>query len=77
MTTAKLFKLGTAQAVRIPARFRFDADEVEVFKRGDELILRAKDQTAADVFARVRAQWGPFEFERPPQGELEPVPAWD
>ena len=28
-TTAKLFTLGKAQAVRIPARFRLNADEVE------------------------------------------------
>ena len=60
MTTARLLKLGNAQAVRIPARFRFDVNEVEVFKRGDELILRPKAETAVDMFARIRAKYGPL-----------------
>lgn len=73
MTTARLFKLGNAQAVRIPARFRMDVDEVEVFKRGDEVILRPKSETAADVFARIRAKHGSLDIRGPAQGELEPV----
>ena len=71
MTTARLFKLGNAQAVRIPARFRIDADEVEVFKRGDEIILRPKATTAADVFARARAVWKYLEGLQGPQPETE------
>ena len=77
MTTARLFKLGNAQAVRIPARFRFDVNEVEVFKRGEELILRPKAETAADMFARIRAKYGPLDIRRPPQGALEPVEPLD
>lgn len=42
--TAKLFKNGRSQAVRLPADFRFDGDEVEI--RRDEgtgdVILSAK-----------------------------------
>jgi antitoxin VapB len=80
MTTARLFKLGNAQAVRIPARFRIDADEVEVFKRGDEVILRPKPETAADMFARIRARhgaaiWDDFGISR--QGEHRPLPPLD
>jgi len=79
MTTARLFKLGNAQAVRIPARFRIDADEVEVFKRGDEIILRPKPETAADVFSRARALAGDAykDWKRPEQGEARPVPSLD
>jgi len=62
MQTVKVFKLGRAQAVRIPARFRIDADEVQVFQRGDELVLRPKPQTAADGFARARAKYGPIDI---------------
>ena len=80
MTTARLFKLGNAQAVRIPARFRIDADEVEVYKRGDEVILRPKPETAADMFARIRAKhgtaiWDDFQISR--DGEARPVPSLD
>ncbi len=73
MQIVKLFKLGHAQAVRIPTRYRFDACEVEVFRRGDELILRPKAETAADLFARIRDKHGPLDIRRPAQGEAEPV----
>ena len=71
--TAKLFQLGKAQAVRIPARFRMTATEVEITAYDGGLILRPKHRTAADMFAAIRAKYGPLDIERPPQGELEPV----
>ena len=42
MPTAKVFKSGNSQAIRLPKEFRFDAAEVEIFRRGDEVILRRK-----------------------------------
>ena len=79
MQTVKVFKLGKAQAVRIPARYRFDVDEVEVFRREGELILRPKPKTAADVFARARAIAGDAfkDWKRPQQGKPRPVPSFD
>lgn len=76
MQTVKVFKLGNAQAVRIPARYRFDTGEVEVFQRGNELVLRPKAETAADLFARARAVAGDAfnDWKRPDQGEARPVP---
>lgn len=71
--TVKVFKLGKAQAVRIPVRYQFETDEVEVFQRGGELVLRPKTETAADLFARIRAKHGALDIQRPPQGQLEPV----
>jgi antitoxin VapB len=53
MTTAKLFKHGGSQAVRLPKAFRFPGTEVLVEKRGDEVVLRTKGRpgfrTLADV----------------------------
>ena len=40
MQTAKIFQSGNSQAVRLPKNFRFDEKEVEIVKRGDEIILR-------------------------------------
>lgn len=79
MQTVKVFKLGKAQAVRIPVRYRFTTDEVEVFKRGDELVLRAKPETAGELFARARAIAGDAfkDFKRPDQGIARPVPPLD
>lgn len=77
MLTARLFKLGNSQAVRIPARYRMDAGEVEVIKRGDELVLRPKTRTAADLFERASqlADW--TDWERPEQGDVRPAPSFD
>lgn len=78
MVTARLFKLGNSQAVRIPARYRLTATEVEVFKRGGELILRPKIRSAADVFDRARALAGDFkDWQRPPQGKHKAIPPLD
>ena len=78
MTTAKLFTLGNAQAVRIPARFRIAADEVEVFERDGELVLRPKSKSAAHLFERIRAKGGDFaEVQRPDQGKARPSPSFE
>jgi len=38
-TTAKLFKYGRSQAVRLPKEFRFEGKEVRIRKVGDKVIL--------------------------------------
>lgn len=50
MTTAKIFKSGNSQAVRLPKEFQFDVPEVEIFRRGDEVVLRKKAKNLAPVF---------------------------
>lgn len=75
-TTAKLFTLGKAQAVRIPARYRMDADTVEITEKNGVLILRPKPRTMGEVLARIHAKPGHAQawkdFKRPEQGELKP-----
>jgi antitoxin VapB len=39
MRTARLFKNGHSQAVRLPREFRFEGDKVYIRKEGDEVIL--------------------------------------
>jgi len=48
--TAKIFKSGNSQAVRLPKQFRFDGQEVEIFRRGQEVVLRPKGHHLEDVF---------------------------
>ena len=49
--TAKLFRNGRSQAVRLPARFRFEGtDEVFVSKVGDKVVLSAKPSSWDDFF---------------------------
>ena len=42
MATAKIFQSGNSQAVRLPKAFRFRSKEVEITRRGDEVVLREK-----------------------------------
>lgn len=70
MRTAKVFKSGNSQAVRIPAEFQFDTDEVEIFRRDDELVLRKKAQSLEQAFHLLASLPADFMAERadsPPQ----------
>ena len=47
MKTAKVFKSGNSQAVRIPKEFHLEGEEVEIRRKGDSLILRPKKRSWA------------------------------
>ena len=51
VATAKVFKSGNSQAVRLPKQFRLASDEVEIFRRGDEIVLREKLPDLGPAFA--------------------------
>jgi antitoxin VapB len=50
MPTARVFKSGNSQAVRLPKAFRLHGTEVEIFRRGDEVVLREKKSGLARAF---------------------------
>jgi len=50
MDTARIFKSGNSQAVRLPKQYRFDGEEVEIFRRGDEVVLREKSKGLERAF---------------------------
>jgi antitoxin VapB len=50
MRTTKVFKSGNSQAVRLPKEFQFDVTELEIFRRGDEVVLRKKSQNLARAY---------------------------
>ena len=65
MATARVFKSGNSQAVRLPKKFRVKSQEVEIFRRGDEIVLKEKAggmvrvldllaQMPGDVFPKKR-----------------------
>lgn len=51
--TTTVFTSGNSQAVRLPKAFRFDSKIVEIERRGDEVILRAKRQTVRDILKHL------------------------
>lgn len=50
MATARVFRSGNSQAVRLPKEFRLKSKEVEIFRRGDEIVLREKEKGLARAF---------------------------
>ena len=53
MTETTVFQSGNSQAVRLPKEFRFTAKTVEIFRRGDEVVLREKKRTFAEALATL------------------------
>jgi antitoxin VapB len=50
MATARVFKSGNSQAVRLPKEFRVSGSEVDIFRRGDEIVLREKSKGMERAF---------------------------
>lgn len=68
--TAKIFRNGRSQAVRLPAEFRFSCKEVIIERSGETIILRPKPPSWDDFFARHSDVPGDFLADRvdlPPQ----------
>ena len=72
MSFTKVFQSGNSQAVRLPKRFHFNCKEVEIFRRGNEIILRERQAKAKatdifDLLARL-----PDDFMK--EGRQDPPP---
>ncbi len=50
MKFAKIFKSGNSQALRLPKEFQFRSKEVEIFKCGNDVILREKPKNLKHAF---------------------------
>jgi len=62
MTTVKVFRSGNSQAVRLPKEFRFKGKEVEIFRRGNEVVLREKERSLARAFELIAGLPGYFDI---------------
>ncbi len=51
MRTTRVFMSGNSQAVRLPVDFQVSTDEVEIFKRNNEIVIREKPKNLAQAFA--------------------------
>jgi antitoxin VapB len=70
MATARVFRFGNGQVVRLPRGFRLKSSEVEIFHRGDEIVLREKAKGLARAFEILASLPDDFLEERhdtPPQ----------
>ena len=65
MKTAKIFKHGNSQAVRLPKEFRFRDDEVFVKRSAGGVLLLPKKITYEQIMAVVSQFKGKFERRQP------------
>ncbi len=62
MSTTKIFQSGNSQAVRIPKEFQFDVSEIEIFRQGEDVVLRKKPVTGLDLFKQLTSIDLPDDF---------------
>lgn len=55
MDTAKLFKSGNSQAVRLPKQYRFAGNEVVIKRLGNAVVLLPKDDPWQVLFDALAA----------------------
>ena len=70
MGTARVFKSGNSQAVRLPKEFRFKSKEVQIFRRGDEVVLREKSDNLGRAFELLASL--PDDFDLPGRDKERP-----
>ena len=70
MATNKIDRGGTAQRVRLPDGFQFDVDEVEILRRGEEVILRKKPENLREAFDLLASMPDDYFAE----GRQDPLP---
>lgn len=77
MDTAKLFKTGRSQAVRLPKEYRFEGDEVYIKRVGAAVVLlpRKPKQTWDAWFAALAQFDGepPLERDQPTEQQHRPL----
>ena len=72
MAKARVFRSGNSQAVRLPKDFRVSGDEVEIFRRDGEIVLREVTsvrslERAFDLICELPADVLDERIDPPPQ----------
>jgi antitoxin VapB len=70
MRKARVFQCGNSQAVRLPKQFRFHVNEVEILRRGHEIVLREPQRNLGQAFAALGAM--PEDFMADGRQDLAP-----
>ncbi len=73
MPTAKLFRNGRSQAVRLPKEFRFSGTEVSIHREGESVVLQPikKRDWPEGFFESIRID--DLQFERPSQPQTPDI----
>lgn len=76
MRTTTVFKSGNSQAVRLPKDFQFNVSEVEIFRRGDEVVLRRVPDSLAAAFELLASLPEDFMAEGRHDAPPQPREGW-
>ena len=76
MSTAKVFKSGNSQAVRLPKEFRFKGETVEISRKGDSVVMRERRETLADALKKLKPMPDFMKDGLPDDPPPEPLPKW-
>ena len=78
MATARLFKIGRDQAVRLPKGYHFEGKEVYIKRVGEAVVLLPKTKKTWDDVLRALKMFEPgFRLEREQPKEQQHRPALD
>lgn len=73
---AKLFQSGGSQAVRLPKKYRFEDDEVLIYREGNRVVLEARRAEWSQQFLELAGTACEFPYPDEPQS-VEPGPDLD
>ena len=77
MAQTTVFQSGNSQAVRLPKEFRIRSKTVEIFRRGDEIVLRERPaRTMGELIRDLPILDDDFPTERQSK-PADPIPPWD
>jgi antitoxin VapB len=77
MDTAKLFKNGRSQAVRLPKEYRFEGEEVYIKRVGSAVVLLPKAKDWSALLASLEMIEPGFRLEREQPTEQQERPLLD
>jgi antitoxin VapB len=64
MMIAKIFRCGNGQAVQLPTQFQFKAKEVEISRRGEEIVLCEKSPGMTRAFELLASLPSDFKINK-------------
>jgi antitoxin VapB len=71
--TARVFQSGNSQAVRLPKQFRLRSNEVQIFRRGRDIVLREKPAKLSELLSSLPELPGDALPDVIPDRPAEPV----
>jgi antitoxin VapB len=71
---ARVFQSGNSQAVRLPKQFRLKSKEVQIFRRGNDIVLRETPPKLSDVLGSLPPQPDDTWPDDIPDVPAEPLP---